>query len=132
MEFKVKKGHKFYDKAEEFEELYNNYESLFDSIFSGFDVGPGWFIIIADFVVKLDRHLERNPQLDKDRVIIVQIKEKFGSLRIYVGESDYYINCLTLAAEKAAEDACVVCGESTINDFGIGSALCEKHFLLYT
>lgn len=116
-----------YNRDAEFEELYNNFEDLFCHAFWGFEVGPGWFNIIADFVIKLDSHLRRNPDMMREEYIIMQIKEKFGSLRIYLHSSDFYINSLIAETEKRAADCCTICGKKVEKVFGVWSSMCEKH-----
>ena len=115
-----------YSRDEDFEELYNHFEQLFCPSFWGFEVGPGWFSIIAEFIIKLDLHLIKNPKIKED-FIIMQIKEKFGSLRIYLHSSDFYINSLIAQTEKNAAEACTVCGEKVDTIFGVYSSMCEKH-----
>ena len=116
-----------YNRDVEFEQLYNNFEDLFCHAFWGFAVGPGWFDLIADFVVKLDSHLRRNPDMMREEYIIMQVKEKFGSLRIYLHSSDFYINSLIAETEKRAADSCTICGEKVEKVFGVWSTMCEKH-----
>ena len=47
-----------YCREAEYEDLYNNFEHLFCSSFWGFEIGPGWFEYIADFLVKFDRYMK--------------------------------------------------------------------------
>jgi len=117
---------KKYNRDNEYEELYNNFEYLFCDVFWGFDVGPGWFKFIADFVVKLDVHIKRN-NYDPKEYKIMTVKNKFGMLRIYLAKSDFYLNSLLAEIEAEASDACIVCGEPIKGAIGIFSQMCEKH-----
>lgn len=116
-----------YNRDEDFTDLYNHFEDVFCDAFWGFEIGPGWFEIIADFVIKLDSHLRRNPDMIREEYIIMQVKEKFGSLRIYLHSSDFYINSLIAQTEKNAAEACTVCGKEVDTVFGVYSSMCEKH-----
>ena len=116
-----------YNRDKDFEDLYNNFEDIFCPSFWGFEIGPGWFEIIADFVIKLDYHLRRNPNMIREKYIIMQVKEKFGSLRIYLHSSDFYLNSLIAETEKQAANSCTICGKKVEKVFGVWSSMCEKH-----
>jgi len=64
----------FDEYAEKCNQLEDKYKD-FLSITYGFEIGSGWLPIIEDFLQKAYNY--------KDSVRIVQIKEKYGSLRIY-------------------------------------------------
>jgi hypothetical protein len=55
------------------------------------------------------------------------VKNKFGSLRIYLSRSDFYLNSLLTETETEASNACIVCGEPITGAIGIYSQMCEKH-----
>ena len=84
-------------------------------------IGQGWMPI----AIELDEKLaEVNPDYT-----IEQIKQKFGGLRYYVANIDYYkINDLIEAAYHKAEVTCEMCGEpgKLVNHGGMRT-LCEKH-----
>ena len=116
-----------YNRDEDFTDLYNHFEDVFCNAFWGFEIGPGWFEIIADFVIKLDSHLRKNPEMMREKYIIMQVKEKFGSLRIYLHSSDFYLNSLIAETEKRASNSCTICGNKVDKLFGVYSSMCEKH-----
>jgi hypothetical protein len=117
-------------RIEEFEALYNNFEYLFDPTFYGFEIGPGWFEIIADFIIKTDRHVSSYPDKFAD-FRIFQVKEKFGGLRIYVHDQDHYLNSVIAQAEREAYLACTICGNSVYTTLGFGAQMCEEHFNMF-
>jgi len=117
---------KKYNRDDEYEELYNNFEHLFCDVFWGFDVGPGWFKFIADFVVKLDVYTKRRG-LEPQDYKIMTVQNKFGILKIYLASSDFYLNSLLAEIESEASDACIVCGEKIKGAIGIYSQMCEEH-----
>ncbi len=103
------------------------YPQCFTADFVEFELnrcGDGWYPLVFDFVRKLASHntyirnkakkewLSVNP--DKpfymDWIQISCIKEKFGSLRIYVNNSDSFISGLVVMAETMSNHFCEDCG----------------------
>mgnify|MGYP001429392576 CR=1 FL=1 len=117
---------KKYRRDNEYEDLYNNFEHLFCDVFWGFDVGPGWFNYVAEFVVKLDVYTKKN-KLDPQKYKIMTVKNKFGFLRIYLASSDFYLNSLLGEIESMASESCIVCGKKTDGIMGLYSQMCEEH-----
>lgn len=71
----------------------------------GFECGTGWYGI-------LERLFEAISKLDKpENFEIVQVKEKFGGLRVYTNYSTDEIEALITEAEKEADNTCEICGE---------------------
>ena len=72
----------------------------------GFDCGNGWYEIFRELFTKLEA-------IDTEKQIrVVQIKEKYGSLRVYLGS--YFtdeIDKLIREAEIASSKTCEVCGK---------------------
>ena len=68
-----------------------------------FAVGEGWKGIITGLCEQLDA-------LSSHRVVITQIKEKFGSLRVYTTLSSEGVSSLIMMAQEAALGACESCG----------------------
>jgi len=70
----------------------------------GYEVGKGWIPIIEKFIEKLD-------EIDTDNVVrIFQIKEKFGTLRLYLEHSTKEAERLVDAYETMANFVCEECG----------------------
>ena len=66
----------------------------------GFECGDGWFSIIYESLLLLQ----------DEKFTITQVKEKFGSLRIYIdGGNDRVYNVLDFL-EKQSEITCELCG----------------------
>lgn len=64
-------------------------------------VGPGWHYIVEDCVEKIESR----------GGFILQIKEKFGGLRIYSSGGDFdAIDTITREAERSAAITCEQCG----------------------
>ena len=80
--------------------------------------GPGWYKLIR-------------PVLDActaEGVKITQIKEKYGTLRIYTGSASDKIYSLIDAAERQSEFTCETCGEpGKLREYGWVYTSCDLH-----
>lgn len=82
-----------------------------------FECGDGWFLIL-DVLCSQLRDLSETAVYGKDNKIpeVVQIKEKFGTLRFYIGQTvgpkEYYeaIYFAIRMAEKLSARTCESCG----------------------
>lgn len=72
--------------------------------YCGCDVGPGWIPLLDDLVTKLV-----SLGWDKD---LHQVKEKFGGLRFYVGETTETMEEAISQAEEKSWGVCSECGKS--------------------
>ena len=82
----------------------------------------GWNHILEQLFSKIEKRLSENNDLrDPDMGFrIDQIKEKFGSLRIYVTTMDNQIHDWVNEAEKASGITCEICGnEGSLHKKGI-------------
>ena len=96
---------------------------------SRFSCRDGWFNIL-DSLGAMARH--RGPDfLLRDLPTALQVKEKFGGLRIYLSSVDPYFDGLVAMAETLSTRTCEVCGNvgesCTVN--GWRQTLCEEHRL---
>jgi hypothetical protein len=83
------------------------------------DVGPGWKPIVEKYV----------PMIKAKGGFIMQVKEKFGGLRIYSQGGDYEaISDLERTAESISFLTCEYCGEpgNLKNKNGWIKTCCEK------
>ena len=97
------------------------------------DVGEGWkdlcirtFEKIADAYIKYDTELQR--------FALIQMKEKFGGLRIYLGgmATGLYDEVYDIVsnAEEESYTICEKCGKpGKLRDTGWMKTLCEEHAL---
>jgi hypothetical protein len=82
-------------------------------------VGPGWADILTRLYAKLPKDVH-----------VLQVKEKFGSLRFYTGGVSPEFSDLIDEAEKESATTCEVCGETgKIMEIGGGWYVCRcpKH-----
>lgn len=84
-------------------------------------VGPGWVPIVAECFNKMFA-------LGWDGIVI-QIKEKFGDLRVYISDnSEGMVECIRVAEGQACR-TCEVCGEpgKRRTDLSWLKTLCDEH-----
>jgi hypothetical protein len=96
--------------ASDFAELFKgvskpNTESL---MCYGCDHGDGWFNIIHSMCHAIESHLKRDPRPEYE---FVQIKEKFGTLRVYDSGHDEYIAGVIRMAENMSVFTCEITGK---------------------
>jgi hypothetical protein len=65
----------------------------------GLECGPGWRPLLEVLFAKLEAEIAALPEVERHRHRAVQIKQKFGSLRVYVDEA------ATPAMREAMEEA---------------------------
>ena len=90
-------------------------------------VGPGWHPLLAAFWKYLDQRNEGSP----DPIVVVQVKEKYGGLRIYLSHGDNYEVGMTSGIRLASTTICEDCGEpgELRNDIVWIRTLCSAHYL---
>jgi hypothetical protein len=83
-------------------------------------VGDGWYGILED----LSRRLAKIAP----ECIAIQVKEKFGSLRIYTGNASVDAHDAVAAAERKSAETCETCGKpgSISTDSYWMSAMCDE------
>ena len=100
-------------------ELFDKYPEFFQGlkisksitpIAFGFECGDGWFEILDKLMANMSNYIKSLPKYKKFVVDIVQVKEKFGTLRIYISEGDDKIYGLIRDAEIESSKTCEICG----------------------
>lgn len=77
----------------------------------GFTCGVGWFPILYDLVTAIQLH-NQAVGVPEDNVVAVQIKEKFGGLRFYVGRAPESVHRMIGLAENMSMRTCEECGDA--------------------
>lgn len=86
----------------------------------GFECGDGWYTIIDETCRLLSQH----EPLAGAR--FVQVKEKYGTLRVYLSHQDDYADGVIDMAEALSSRTCEVCGQpGKSNDRGWIMTRCE-------
>ena len=116
------------------EQLYKNHPILFENNEIPIEIGDGWFTIIDTLCACLCKDFDKihkeilfctdeiradqlraKLEVEKDRLpLMVQVKEKFGDLRIYysrTSESAVWIEALVSFAEEMCSRTCNSCGK---------------------
>ena len=109
------------------EKLYGDFRSLFANrkyphspMAFGCEHGDGWYGILREACEKIDAHKCEQPFL------FVQVKEKWGTLRLYYSGGDEYTSRVIKEAETKSGKACEGCGQpGTANKSGWISTLCD-------
>ena len=107
----------------DFKEFINPRRPLTESLMGfGFECGDGWYKILHDLFTKIKESCR------PDGFEVIQVKEKFGGLRVYVSSGTDEIYDLIDKAEKESEKTCETCGEPGKIDTSIYwlSCLCDK------
>ena len=88
----------------------------------GFECSDGWF----DLIYRLSKDLNEMEDLPEGFEII-QVKEKFGSLRVYPNYDNEKIYDRINQAEKEASETCESCGKpGELKEGGWMRTLCEE------
>jgi hypothetical protein len=115
-------------------EMLETYPELFGTELSpkkslmvfGIEAGKGWKDIVLSYLPKISKIVKEN-NIDDFR--IVQIKEKFGSLRIYtMGNSNEDIKNLISEMEEKCSYTCEKCGskEGILRTNGWVRVICDE------
>jgi Zn finger protein HypA/HybF involved in hydrogenase expression len=75
----------------------------------GIAIGNGWYDIIDNMCNKLMQYQRSVPKLK--RIEATQVKEKFGTLRVYTNINDDAIDAIIEEAERASCITCETCGK---------------------
>ena len=116
----------FNELIEKYPNLYKKENSRYCMQLFGFEVEDGWFKILKDFSEKANTALEKNPDPE---FFITQIKQKYGTLRIYTSFCHDEIDKLIEEAELKANVTCEICGKEGKAESPKGwiYVLCEEH-----
>ena len=72
------------------------------------DCEDGWYKIIYDLCIDIRKLLKENPI---DQFMVLQVKEKFGGLRFYIGAGSEEIFSRIAKAEVDSVHTCEYCGQ---------------------
>jgi hypothetical protein len=101
-------------RQELIDKLYNDFPKLYRKDFNNFWITyDGWFDLIYDLSKEINSiiiNLESFGE-DIDNYYLVQIKEKFGSLRYYLQQSTKEMDDIIAIFENKSYDICALCGK---------------------
>ncbi|PYX49951.1 MAG: hypothetical protein DMG76_35780 [Acidobacteria bacterium] len=94
----------------------------------GFEHGDGWFDILWRLCVDLEPLVAEFEQAAGCQFEILQVKEKFGELRIHVNHANDAIRERIGVAKEEAYRTCEVCGQpGQRREGGWIKTLCDEH-----
>ena len=95
----------------------------------GIECGTGWYPILKRLFAVINNHLEwTNRNEEKLSFYLTQIKEKYGTLRLYYDGGDAYIDGMARMAEAMSEVTCEVCGNpGKFRGRGWYYTACDQH-----
>jgi len=106
-------------------EIQEQYKDLFSDKFYDFSISDGWLAIITSLLKSIKNDIMYN---DMPEVKIIQIKQKFGGLRVYYDGGDDATRGMVTMAMAIAEETCEDCGstEDISQTSGYIRTLCTK------
>jgi len=96
----------------------------------GFEHSDGWYNILNTAMECIQNHIEFRKRLgmEIEQVVFEQVKEKYGTLRIYARGGNDYTNGIIDMAERMSRHTCEICGSpGYTNDRGWIRTLCFDH-----
>lgn len=94
----------------------------------GFCHDDGWFNIIDSMCSLIQSHIDRLPEGEREekQFVAVQVKEKFGELRVYGVGGDQFTSGVIAMASEISRVTCEACGKpGKISGPGWYRCLCE-------
>ena len=76
----------------------------------GFECAMGWFDHIRAACLKIEDIVSKMPEEERGAYRVLQIKEKFGGLRLYMSAMTPEIGAIIAEAEAACSTTCEICG----------------------
>lgn len=116
----------------DFPELYSDKDKsmLVTCMCWGIETENGWFNIIYNLSKEIE--IERLKLCEEYRklVKVVQVKEKYGTLRYYLNHETDEMSFWIREVENKSEITCEICGEFGLNKeiSGWYQVLCQKHY----
>ncbi|MBX9952502.1 MAG: hypothetical protein K2Y39_25235 [Candidatus Obscuribacterales bacterium] len=109
----------------DFPNLYADRKSTKVPFCWGFECGDGWEPLIRKLSEEIEAIIVAMPQKERKKFRVKQVKEKFGTLRFYMGVAHDGISAVIDRAELQSAVTCEVCGKPGTNRSL--SVLCDEH-----
>ncbi|MCK7507738.1 MAG: hypothetical protein MZV70_29270 [Desulfobacterales bacterium] len=93
-------------------ELANKYHFLFPNYCCYAEVGDGWKKLLFNLCDHLVEEYQKLSAEEQSRCYITDIKEKFGTLRVYMSTSNKDMEAWIRVAESVAAVTCEFCGNA--------------------
>jgi ribosomal protein S27E len=76
----------------------------------GIECGDGWYELLMDAILAIEAEMEGMPQEERDNIQVLQVKEKFGTLRFYLSGHSENLEVIIEEAESRSGVTCEECG----------------------
>lgn len=109
------------------DDLLNQYKSkypLFLSKIEYISIKPGWYPLINTVFKAIEFHLKTFPPEINHLYHAIQIKEKFGTLRIYCDMTTSVIDGIIYLAEELSSHICELCASMNATQHTV------KHYIM--
>lgn len=94
----------------------------------GFECGDGWEPLIRKLSQDVEAIIVAMPEKERKKYRVKQVKEKFGTLRFYMGIAHDGIRAAIDRAEQESAQTCEDCGKpGKVRSGGWISVLCDEH-----
>ncbi len=115
--------------VKDFPNLYANRRNKKACIWWGFECGDGWEPLIRALSQEVEAIIVAMPEKERKKFRVQQVKEKFGTLRFYMGIAHDGIRAAIDKAEAASAVTCESCGKPGCmrNNEGWFSVMCDEH-----
>ena len=112
------------------EKLIEKYPLLFKKI-KHIECDSGWHPLLDKLFNRIEAEIKcQVPEEIRDEIYIDQVKEKFGTLRVYLNQTTPYIDGLISMAESISGIICEVCGDpGQMRSGGWNRTLCSNHYI---
>lgn len=112
----------------DFPNLYADRHSDKSCMFYGFACGDGWEPLLRKLSAEVEAIIVAMPEKQRKKFKVQQVKEKFGTLRFYMGIGHDAINAAIDRAEQESAVTCESCGAPGIRRSGGWiQVLCDEH-----
>ena len=113
----------------DFPNLYADRHNKKEPFCWGFECGDGWEPLIRALSQEVETIIVAMPEKERKKFRVKQVKEKFGTLRFYMGIAHDGIHAAIEKAEAASAVTCESCGKPgcSRNNGGWISVLCDEH-----
>lgn len=92
----------------------------------GFECGDGWHDLLRRLTEKINAEMKTLPVDEREACCVVQVKEKFGTLRYYMHGSTRNMEAMIRVAEGESARTCEDCGaEGTLRSGSWIRVLCD-------
>lgn len=115
--------------------MLSNLPNLFPQLYSkdfNFECREGWYNLLFSLSERLVVLFAEIPQENHLDFKVLQVKQKFGTLRFYCSDNNYAISAAIRRAERDSSLICEECGEPGLcqrNVLGWWFTACKKHAL---